>query len=112
MPDDTCLPTGTCHATGTSKPPPELLAVPTTEQLAGSGTFVPGGVQLTAAQVPNITLAVGQDTELLVPFCVGAGTVAGDYFDFRWYRAGVPLTTYDQTPRLTIGTSRGVIGSR
>jgi hypothetical protein len=104
-----CAPTSLCFATGTGVMPPELLAgIDTIEQLAGSGTFVAGGALLSASEVPNVTLTAGQDTEL-----VGAGNVAGDFFDLRIYKTGgTALNAYTQTARITVGGFKGRVGAR
>ena len=83
-----------------------LLQGPTTEQLACPDTFVPGGVMLSASEVPNIILATGEGTELIYGLCVGESNADNDYFDLRVYSAGgVPLTTYTQTGRVRVRTS-------
>jgi hypothetical protein len=109
-----CAATGICFATGTGILPPELLAgISTTEQLAGAGTFVAGGPLLSAAEVPNVTLAAGQDTELVGALAIGDGNVAGDFFDLRVYKTGgTALNAYTQTPRITVGGFKGRVGAR
>lgn len=97
---------GLSFATGTGTMPPELIAGSApTEHLAGAGTFVAGGVMLSALEIPSITLASGQDTEVEFALCVGGGHADGDYFDLRVYSAGgVALGAYTQTGRITIDT--------
>jgi parallel beta-helix repeat protein len=99
-----CPSTGICYATGTGLLPPERMAGPTTEKLGGAGTFVTGGVQPNAFEVPSVSLTAGQDTEFVVPVCVGSGNSAGEYFDLRWYKSGAALDSYTLTPRLFIGS--------
>lgn len=83
-----------------------LLPGPTTEQLNCSNTFVPGGAVLSASEVPNIILAVGEETELIFGLCVGENNADNDYFDLRVYSAGgIPLTTYTQTGRVRVRTT-------
>lgn len=97
---------GISFPTGTGWLPPELTDGPTTEKLAGAGAFIAGGVLLSAAEIPNITLGVGDDTELVAPFCVGSGNADAAYFDFRLYRTGgTALNAYTQTPRVTIDST-------
>lgn len=97
---------GLSFVTGTGRTFPELPVVPTTDQMAGAGTFVPGSVILSALETPNITLAAGEDTELVFGLCAGTGHVDGDYFDLRTYSAGgVALSSYTQTGRITINST-------
>ena len=61
---------------------------------------------LSASEVPNITLATGEGTELIYGLCVGESNADNDFFDLRVYSAGgVPLNTYTQTGRVRVRTS-------
>lgn len=113
IPNGPCTPAGICFVTGTGNLPPELLPnTPTTERLAGAGTFKAGGVMLAASEVPDIALAVGEDTELLLVLAVGSGNSSGDYFDLHIVRpGGIALDSYPQTPRIIIGGNRAQFGA-
>lgn len=105
--------TGISFITGTGRMLPELTAGVTTEQMAGSGTFVAGGVLLSALEVPNVTLTAGQDTELVGALAVGDGNSVGDFFDIRACKpGGVALNAHTQTPRITVGGYIAVTGNR
>jgi hypothetical protein len=96
--------TGLSFVTGTGSFPPELVAGPTTNQL-GSSPFKVGGVQLNGSATPDVSLAVGEETELVAVLVVGSGNANGAFFDLHWCRdGGVALTTYTQTPRITVVT--------
>lgn len=97
----------------TGQLPPQMESGPTTEHLAGPGAFVPGGVQLSASETPNVTTAAGQDTELAQVLCVGTSNPIGTYFDIEVRKAGgVPLAAYTQRPRIVVGGYKAMIGTR
>ena len=78
---------GLCYP-DTTQMPPELLAGTTTERLNGPNTFRPGGVILNKFEIPNITLALNEETEQVSPLCIGASVPVGDTFRVRWRTAG------------------------
>lgn len=75
---------------------------PTTNQMATSGTFVPGAVVLRALAIPTITgLDVGYKTEL--EHCVTWDETASGSYTFRLYeQSGAALGAYAQTPSVVL----------
>lgn len=77
----------------------------TTQRLSGgTGTFLTGRRWDDENGTDSLDLAADNNTEVEWSLNTQSPAVNGDYWDFRVYSGGSALSTYTQTPRLTLGT--------